>query len=58
MGFKNYSVIKGNFKIEKIEEHEVTDEEKFEQLIARSGVGSHMVFRSKNKDDEFFINEL
>jgi len=51
-------MIKGNFKIKKIKEREATDEEKFEQLISRSGVGSHMVFRSKNKDDELFIDEL
>jgi len=51
-------MIKGNFKIKEIKEREPTDQEKFEQLIARSGVGSHMVFRSKNKDDELFLDEL
>ena len=51
-------VIKANFKIDKIEQKESSEQEKFEALIAKSGVGSHMVFRSENKDDEFFIDEL
>jgi len=51
-------MIKGNFKIKKIKKREATDQEKFEQLIARSGVGSHMVFRSKNEDDELFLDKL
>ncbi len=51
-------MIKGNFDIKKIKQNEVSDEKKFEELIARSGVGSHMVFRSKNKDDELFLDEL
>ncbi len=52
-------MIKGNFKIKKIEQDdENLEEREFEQLIERSGAGSHMVFRSKNKDEEFFIDEL
>jgi len=52
-------MIKGNFKIKKIEQNDENQEEReFEQLIERSGAGSHMVFRSKNEDDEFFIDEL
>ena len=50
-------MIKGNFNIKKIEIEE--DEKKqLEALIARAGVGSHMVFRSKNNDDELFIDDL
>ncbi len=51
-------LIRANFKIRKIEKREPSEQEKFETLIAKSGVGSHMVFRSENKDDEFFIDEL
>mgnify|MGYP005646466481 CR=1 FL=1 len=52
-------MIKGNFKIKKIEQNdENLEEREFEQLIERSGAGSHMVFRSKNDDEEFFIDEL
>lgn len=52
-------MIKGNFNIKKIEQNEEDKEEReFESLIERSGAGSHMVFRSKNKDDEFFIDEI
>ena len=52
-------MIKGNFKIKKVEQDEKDLEEReFEQLIERSGAGSHMVFRSKNKDDEFFVDEI
>lgn len=51
-------MIRANFKIEKIEQKEPSEQEKFEALIAKSGVGSHMVFRSENKDDEFFIDEV
>jgi len=52
-------MIKGNFKIKKVEQNnEKLEEREFEQLIERSGAGSHMVFRSKNEDDEFFIDEL
>jgi len=51
-------MIRANFNIKKIEKKEASEQEKFEALIARSGVGSHMVFRSENKNDEFFIDEL
>ena len=51
-------MIKGNFNIKKIKQKEVTDQEKFEALIESSGTGSHMVFRSKKKDDELFLDEL
>lgn len=50
-------MIKGNFKIKKIEIK--NDEQKeLEELIAKVGAGSHMVFRSDNKDDELFVDEL
>ena len=51
-------MIKANFNIKKIEKKEITEQEEFEALIAKSGVGSHMVFRSENKDDEFFVDEM
>jgi len=52
-------MIKGNFNIKKInEENKDKDQKELEALIERSGVGSHMVFRSKNKDDELFVDEL
>lgn len=51
-------MIRANFNIKKIEKKEVSKEEEFEALIAKSGVGSHMVFRSENKDNEFFVDEL
>ncbi len=52
-------MIKGNFKIKKIEQDEKDVEDReFEDLITRSGVGSHMIFRSKNKNDEFVIDEI
>jgi hypothetical protein len=52
-------MIKGNFKIKKIEQDEKDlEERKFEELIEKSGAGSHMVFRSKDKDDEFFVDEI
>jgi hypothetical protein len=52
-------VIKGNFKIKKIElDDKDLEDREFEQLIQRSGAGSHMVFRSKNENDEFFVDEI
>lgn len=52
-------MIRGNFKIKKIEQDDKNSEDReFERLIERSGAGSHMVFRSKNKDDEFFVDEI
>ena len=51
-------MIKGNFKIKKIDKPKKTEQEEFEDLIARAGVGSHMVFRSEKKDDELFVDEL
>ena len=45
-------------EIEYILNDENLEEREFEQLIERSGAGSHMVFRSKNDDEEFFIDEL
>lgn len=51
-------MIKGNFNVKKIEKKVISDDERFEELIAKSGHGSHMVFRSENKDDEFFVEEL
>lgn len=51
-------MIKGNFNVKKIEKKPATEEEEFEDLISKSGVGSHMVFRSSKKDDELFVDEL
>jgi len=49
-------VLKSNFNVKKIE---VTKDEikEFEELIAKAGVGSHMVFRNKD-DDDLFVDEL
>jgi hypothetical protein len=53
-------MIKGNFKIEKIVQEGRSDQELFEDLIAQSGVGSNMVFRTtkKDDDDELFLDDL
>jgi hypothetical protein len=52
-------MIKGNFEIKKVEQESRSDQEKFEDLIEKSGIGSHMVFRtSKNDDDELFLDDL
>lgn len=51
-------MIRGNFKIKKIEAREPSDNKRFEDLIAKYGVGSHMVFRSEDEDDELFVDEL
>ena len=50
-------MIKGNFKIKKIDAKD-DEQKKLEEIIAKSGAGSHMVFRSKDKDDEFFVDEI
>jgi hypothetical protein len=50
--------IKGNFEVKKIEIDKSEDQDELEALIRKSGGGSHMVFRSKNKDDELFVDEL
>jgi len=52
------SMIRGNFKIKKIKPSKKSDTEEFEDLISKFGVGSHMVFRSKKKDDELFVDDL
>ena len=52
-------MIKGNFKVKKIkQEHKDKDQEELEAIIAKAGVGSHMVFHSNKKDDELFVDEL
>jgi|TARA_B110000438_G_scaffold215413_1_gene207750 hypothetical protein len=52
-------MIKGNFKIKKVDQESKSDQEKFEDLIEKSGIGSHMVFRtSKDDDDELFLDDL
>ena len=51
-------MIKGNFKIKKTDQEQRTDQEKFEDLVEKSGIGSHMVFRTTKKDDELFLDEL
>ena len=50
--------IKGNFEVKKIENKKPKDQEELEALIRKSGGGSHMVFRSENKDEELFVDEL
>ncbi len=50
--------MKANFNIKKIDDEKRDEKEELESIIERSGVGSHMIFRSKNNDDEFFIDEL
>jgi len=50
-------MIKGNFKIKKVDV-ENDEQKKLEEIIAKSGAGSHMVFRSDNEDDELFQDEL
>ena len=50
--------IKGNFEVKKIENKKSKDQEELEALIRKSGGGSHMVFRSENKDEELFVDEL
>ncbi len=51
-------MIKGNFDLKKTQVKEQDEEKKFEELIAKAGAGSHMVFRSDNEDDELFIDDL
>ena len=52
-------MIKSNFNVKKIEtDKENVDKQKFEAFIESSGVCSHMVFRTTENDDEFFIEEL
>jgi len=51
-------MIKGNFKIKKIKPHKPTEDEELEHLVEKVGIGSHMVFRSENKDEELFVDEL
>jgi predicted site-specific integrase-resolvase len=51
-------MIKGNFKIKKIEQEDRSEQELFEDLIEKSGIGSHMVFRTTKKDDELFLDDL
>ena len=51
-------MIKGNFDVKKTERQTPSEEKEFEELIAKAGLGSHMVFRSENKDDELFVDEL
>jgi hypothetical protein len=50
--------IKGNFEVKKVDLEKSKDQDELEALIRKSGGGSHMVFRSKNKDDELFVDEL
>lgn len=50
--------IKGNFEVKKVENKKPDDQEELEELIRKSGGGSHMIFRSKNKDEELFVDEL
>lgn len=52
-------MIKGNFNIKKIEiDEKDNDQKELEAIIAKSGAGSHMIFRSEDKDEELFLDEL
>lgn len=51
-------MIKANFKIKKVIEHKSDEQKELEAIIEKSGVGSHMIFRSENKDDELFLDDL
>lgn len=52
-------MIKGNFKVKKIKiDEEDKDQKELEALIRKSGAGSHMIFRSENKDDELFVEDI
>jgi len=51
-------MIKGNFKIKIIKPTKPTEDEELEEIIQKVGTGSHMIFRTKNKDDELFLDEL
>ena len=51
-------MIKGNFNIKKVEQETRSEQEKFEDLIEKSGIGSHMVFRTSKDDDDLFLDEL
>ncbi len=52
-------MIKGNFKLKKINLEEKDREQKeLEAVIERAGAGSHMIFRSNKKNDELFVDEL
>lgn len=51
-------MFKANFKVKKIESEDIDEQKKLESLIERAGVGSHMVFRNKNNDEELFLDEL
>ena len=54
-------MIKGNFDVKKIDPKEKSDMEQLEELIIKSGaVGSLMIFRNKNKDEEenLFFEQL
>jgi hypothetical protein len=51
-------MIKGNFNVKKINVEDDDEKKQLEALIEKAGVGSHMIFRSENKDDELFVDEL
>lgn len=52
-------MIKGNFNIKKITpENKDKEQKELKSIIERAGVGSHMIFRTENKDDELFVDEL
>ncbi len=51
-------MIKGNFEIKKVDQETRSEQERFEDLIEKSGIGSHMVFRTSKNDDELFLEDL
>ncbi len=53
-------MIKGNFKIKQVKDSEKSEMERLEDIVVNSKmVGSMMIFRSKNKDDdELFVDEI
>jgi len=51
-------MLKSNFNAKKIE-IESDKKQEFEDLVAKAGVGSHMVFRTTScDDDDLFVDEL
>jgi len=51
-------MLKSNFNAKKIEV-ESNEKQEFEELVAKAGVGSHMVFRTTScNDDDLFVDEL
>tara|TARA_Y100001936_G_C16034697_1_gene647813 strand:+ start:692 stop:865 length:174 start_codon:yes stop_codon:yes gene_type:complete len=55
---KSKGMIKGNFDVKKIDKEKHSETEEFEELIQKAGYGSHMVFKNKKSEDDFFLEEI